>query len=324
MLDVVFYEVFQEEEDILRKYLPKDLRAAFTWKTIQESEDSTPPAALISIRTQSRIPKAWAKTLEGILTRAQGYDHLVDYCRETGFDKPCGYIGNYCARAVAEHAVMGMMVLLRKLKKQIHQFDRFHREDLTGQECCGRRVLVVGVGNIGSEMVDIAKGLRMPVKGVDLVKRLKDIQYVSLKEGVAWADIIFCALPLTEKTKNMLNYEAFKKCRPGAIFVNISRGEISPLADLKRLLSENIFGGLALDIYPNEKLLAEYLRAGKQTNEEEVKIVLELKDQDNVLFTPHNAFNTVEAVEQKAKRSADAVISFLKKKTFPHPVPSVK
>lgn len=81
---VIFYEIFKEEEEMLKQSLPANVKAAFTSQTIQESQDKTPPAKLISVRTQSQIPLEWADQIEGILTRSQGYDHLLEYLKHCG------------------------------------------------------------------------------------------------------------------------------------------------------------------------------------------------------------------------------------------------
>ena len=322
MVDVMFYEIFREEEAAIKKWLPKSIKAGFTWETVQEQKDHSPPSSLICVRTQSRIPTAWANILQGILTRSLGFDHLVQYRRKAGADIPCGFLSDYCSRAVAEHAVMAMMVLLKKFKNQMRHFENFDRNALTGKECCGQRAVVIGVGNIGSQIVFLTKALGMSVKGVDIVHRMKNFSYVSLKEGLGWADVIFCALPLTKKTKAMLNYEALRCVRPGAIFINIARGEISPLKDLKKLLKEKKLGALSLDVYENENALAVKLR--KRKSDDEIEMIKVLAGQDNVLFTPHNAFNTQESVDRKARKTVESIVNFLKHGRFLNPVPTEK
>ncbi len=313
----MFYEVFAEEEKELKALLPKNIRAGFTWKTIQEKGGHGLPAPIICLRTQSKIPPSWASELKGILTRSQGFDHLMAFRRQTKTTIPSGYLNEYCSRAVAEHAVLATMTLWRKLKTQIRQLDQFKRDGLTGFECRGRRALVVGVGNVGSQIVDLAKGLRMSVKGIDIKKRLKNLEYTSLQKGIAWADVIFCAAPLTEETRGLLNYAVLKKAKPGTLLINISRGEITPVADLKRLLARGILGGLSLDVYPREGFLADSLRAGRCALIAEHKIIMELKDHNNVLFTPHNAFNTDEALNKKAELTVQSIVYFLKRGRFP-------
>ena len=323
MMDVMFYEAFEEEEREIKKILPEEIRTGFTSKTIQEEGAAQAPSALISIRTQSRVPLSWDQDLKGILTRSQGHDHVDVFRRESKAEMAYGFLGNYCARAVAEQAALMMMSLLRKLKSQEKNFMSFTRDGLTGSECAGRKVLVVGVGNIGAQIVDIARGLRMDVKGVDLVKNFKDLQYVSLSEGIAWADVVLCALSLTEKTNGMLDYRAFEKARQGMVFVNVARGEISPIEDLKKLLDEGTIAAIGLDVYPQEGLLADSLRARRPEDSPQGRVVLGLAQKENVLLTPHNAFNTKEALEQKASLTVAAVVSYLKEGTFPYPVPSL-
>ncbi|HQP10155.1 MAG TPA: NAD(P)-dependent oxidoreductase [Candidatus Omnitrophota bacterium] len=322
MIDVMFYEAFEEEREEIRAVLPKSIRAAYTSKTIQEAKAKNPPCAVISVRTQSRVPAAWIEKIDGILTRSQGYDHLSAVRQKAGSRVACGYLGSYCSRAVAEHAVLMTMALLRALKKQTRQFLSFKRDGLTGRELRGKRALVVGVGNIGREIVDVAKGLGMPVRGVDIAPKLKGIPYVSLKEGLAWADVIFCALPLTKKTAGMFNYSALQGIRPGTIFINIARGEISPIADLKRLLDKGALGGVGIDVYPEEGALADFLRSGAKRPPVRIKKTLEFARRENVICTPHNAFNTREALKEKAALTADSLAMFLREGRFPHPVPA--
>ncbi len=321
MLDVMFYEVFKEEEGALRKIFPKSLRAAFTWETIQESKDRKAPAALISIRTQSRIPPEWAPQLKGILTRSQGFDHLVSFRQKAQEKIRYGYLGDYCSCAVAEHAILVMLALLRKLKAQIKHFAEFKRDHIMGCECRGKNALVIGVGNIGEEIARMAHGLGMRVKGVDISKRLKSLAYVSLPKGLAWADVIFCSPELTDKTRGLLSYQALTRAKQGVIFINVARGEISPLADLKRLLEEGKISGLGLDVFSEESVLAEDLRGYSQELREASRLILELKDKDNVIFTPHNAFNTEEALDRKAALAVQSIKVFLKTGRFPWPVP---
>ncbi len=320
MFDVVFYEVFKEEKKALRRFLPSEIRARFVSKAIQECGEAFPPAGLVSVRTQSRIPLGWASHLSGILTRSQGYDHLVFYRRATRKNIACGYIKEYCSRAVAEQAALVMMVLLRKLKKQMVSFGTFSRDGLTGLECRGRRALVVGVGSVGAEIVTVVRGLGMAVRGVDPRRRIKGLDYVALAKGLPWADVVFCACPLTARTKLMFNYNVLRKAKMGAIFVNVGRGEISPAKDLARLLSEGFLGGVGLDVFDEEQSLSDSLRARRA--DARTQRILKLQDKSNVVFTPHNAFNTQEALEEKARLSAEAVVRFLRQGIFPETVPS--
>ena len=235
-LNVFFYEAFEEEAEALKHYLPNYIKAGFTWKTIQEHGDSEPSAPVISIRTQSVIPGSWAGKLSGILSRSTGYDHIKTYLHKCRANIPCGYLPLYCSRAVAEQAMLLWMSLLRKLPQQMKQFTNFYRDGLTGYECEHRTLLVVGVGNVGYEVVRIGEGLGMKVLGVDIVKKHPSVSYVSIEEGIVQADIIVCAMNLTPENSGYFNYNLLKKAKQGAIFINIARGELSPSAALLLLL----------------------------------------------------------------------------------------
>ncbi len=323
-MDVFFYEAFTEEAEYLQQYLPASVKVGFTWKTIQEYSDKEPQAGLISIRTQSRIPESWVKNLSGILTRSTGYDHILAFLQQCGIDLPCGYLPPYCSRSVAEQAMLMWMALMRNLTAQTSNFSRFSRNGLTGRECEGKTLLVIGVGNIGYEVARIGKGLGMRVLGVDIVKRYDSVDYVSIDRGLGAADIIVCAMNLTAENRHYFNYDLLKQARPGVIFVNISRGEQSPSADLLRLLDENHLGGVGLDVFNHESELADSLREGRISSDEEVMNALKLKSYANVILTPHNAFNTHEAIVRKSKLSVEHIDHFLKNGEFPWPVPREK
>ncbi len=321
-IDVFFYEAFAEETAALRHRLSPDVRAGFTPLTIQECFFRIPPSPFISIRTQSVIPPGWAGLLQGILTRSTGYDHVNRFREETGCDIPAGYLPRYCNRAVAEQALLLWMGLLRKLGLQIRRFENFDRDGLTGGECLGRTLLVVGVGNIGSEICRLGRALGMEVAGVDILRKHRDVHYVDIEEGIAQADVIVCAMNLTPENRGYFRYELLKRARRGAVFVNVARGELSPHRDLLRLLDEGCLSGAALDVYENESALAVSLRSGVPGGNENVRACLELRKRENVILTPHNAFNTAEALERKAGQSAEQVERFLTEKTFLWRVPS--
>ena len=79
MIDVYFYEAFAEEEEALRRYLPKEISAEYTDRTIQECDHKLPPARMISTRTQSRFQAGWNAPLAAILSRSYVYAQLPAY-----------------------------------------------------------------------------------------------------------------------------------------------------------------------------------------------------------------------------------------------------
>jgi D-lactate dehydrogenase len=258
----------------------------------------------------------------GLLARSTGYDHLALYRRECGAERlPCGYLPLYCQRSVAEQAMLLWMSLLRRLPLQRRNFDCFERDGLTGRECRGATLLVVGVGNIGTEVVGIGEALGMTVLGVDIDEKHDSVSYVPVREGLARADVIVCCMNLTEQNRGYFSYDLLRKARPGAVFVNIARGELAPTRGLAQLLDEGRLGGVALDVYEEESRLAVSLRSGRPCEGETIRATLELAKRPNVVLTPHNAFNTEEAVQRKARHSVEQVVHFLEQGRFKWPVP---
>jgi len=315
-MNIYFYEAFEEEAETLRSILRDELAYDLTGKTIQEMGHNQPPAPLISIRTQSKIPIEWADKLDGILSRSTGYDHLIAYRKQTQSVLPLGYLEEYSTRAVAEHAILLAISLLRKLPRQIRQFPTFNRDGLTGSECLGKNLLVVGVGRIGGETVRIARGLGFEVKGVDIVPNKSDVAYVSKQEGIAWADVIVCAMNLTDENRGYFSYELLKTAKKGCIFVNIARGEHASMEGLTRLLREGRLDGVGLDVFEDEGNLATGLRSEVTTSTPATRIITDLLAHPNVLLTPHNAFNSREAVQRKAAMSVEQIRYFLRHRDF--------
>ncbi len=321
MQDVLFYEAFEEEAAAIRRHLKPGMRAEFTPKTIQECGDHPVPARVISVRTQSLFPPAWKPGSFAILTRSTGYDHVAAYRRRAGAAVDGGYLPLYCNRAVAEQAMLLWMALLRRMPVQLKNFQTFHRDGLTGRECAGKTLGVFGVGHIGSEVVRIGRALDMRALPVDIVQKQPDLAYVPQDQALAEADIIVCAMNLTEENCGYFRYQTLREAKRGVLFVNVARGEFAPATDLLQLLEEGHLGGVALDVYNHESELAVSLRSGRVSEDPEVQSLLKLARDPRVVCTPHNAFNTVESVERKAEHSVRQLESYLSTARFLWPVP---
>ncbi|MGB9893977.1 MAG: NAD(P)-dependent oxidoreductase [Candidatus Saccharicenans sp.] len=316
VMDVYFYEVFEEEASLIKSLIGGRLKFGLTDRTIQESGHLQPPARLISVRTQSIIPVEWQDQLDGVLSRTTGFDNLKAYKATIHRPVALGYLEEYATRAVAEQAVLMMLALLRKLPLQMEHFKRFQRDGLTGAECQNKRLLVVGVGRIGGEIARMAQGLGMQVRGVDIVRRHDFVNYVEKEEGLAWAEVIICAMNLTDENYHYFSYGVLKKAPAGVIFINIARGEHVPLADILKLMEEGHLGGLGLDVFEEETEVGTAMRTGRLEKSEKATIVAKLLKYPNVILTPHNAFNTAEALERKARFSVEEIFYFLEHRTF--------
>ncbi len=322
--DAFFYEAFAEEAERLLHYAAEaGLRVGHSPLTIQETGHAAPPAPVVSLRTQSIFPPAWAPQLRGILTRSTGYDHLFAYRDAVGAGcPPLGYLPLYCVRAVAEQALLLWTALLRKLPRQLAEFDRFRRDHLSGRENPGKNLALFGVGHIGYEIWKIATALGLLVRGVDPVRRHEDVAYVSPADALADADIVVCAMNLTPRNRGYFTREVLAQAQRKPILVNIARGEFTPAAVLEAALAEGLLSGVALDVYNEESTLAPALRTGDPARlTADNQALLRLRGRPDVLCTPHNAFNTLEAVERKSEQSIRTLLHFRKTGQFLWPVP---
>jgi len=309
--DAFFYEAFAEEaEHLLAHASATPLRVGHTPMTIQEAGHTSPPAPIISVRTQSILPPEWAPNLNGLLSRSTGYDHLTAYqiaLREN--TPPLGYLPLYCVRAVAEQAMLLWTALFRRLPQQLSQFDAFQRDHLSGQENPGKVMALFGVGNIGHEIWRIATALGMEVHGVDPVQRHDEVGYVTPEEALAKADLIVCAMNLTPDNHAYFTPKRLAEATRQPILVNIARGEFTP--------------ALVLEEANEESTLAQALRTGQHTLlTADNEALLRLRPRNDVILTPHNSFNTLEAVERKSEQSIRTLLHFRETGQFLWPLPA--
>ena len=315
-MDIYFFETFEDEAKLLGEMLGNQYTFECSSGTIQEIGHTEPPARLISIRTQSNIPVDWADKIDGVLSRTTGYDHLIAYRASIKRTLPLGFLEEYATRAVAEHAILLVMALLRRLPRQLSQFPSFNREGLTGVECEGKNLLVVGVGRIGSEIVMLARSLGFVVRGVDIKPDKSDVTYVSKQEGVPWADVIVCAMNLTAENKGYFSHKLMRRAQKGCHLVNIARGEHTPLADMECLLHDGHLAGLGLDVFEDEGDLAVSLRSRGIESSPHGAILRRILTYPNVVLTPHNAFNSSEALRRKSAMTVEQIQHFFKHRDF--------
>jgi D-lactate dehydrogenase len=180
---------------------------------------------------------------------------------------------------------------------------------------------VVGVGVIGREICSIGKALGMRVLGVDLDPRFDEIEYASIDAALPQADIVVCAMNLTTSNLGYFDPARLRQFKPGALFVNIARGEMSPSTALLDALRAGRLAGVGLDVYDHEPEFAVALRSGQTTEDAEVQAALELAKMDTAICTPHNAFNSQQALRRKSEHSVRQLVHFLEKGRFEWPLP---
>jgi D-3-phosphoglycerate dehydrogenase len=191
-------------------------------------------------------------------------------------------------RSVAELVLAEIIFLLRGIpakNAQLHQGVWAKSAD-DAREVRGKTLGIVGYGNIGTQLSVMAEALGMNVCFHDTVTKLplgNARMMPTLDELLAVSDVVTLHVPETPLTQGMMGAEQFARMKPGATFVNASRGTVVDIDAAARALESRHLGGAAFDVFPKEP----------QGNDEEFRSPL--RAFDNVLLTPHIAGSTIEA-----------------------------
>jgi len=204
--------------------------------------------------------------------------------------------------AVSELVIGHMIALSRNIPKADHGLKngKWLKKELVGSELRGKYLGIIGVGNIGRNVGRIAKCLRMNLIGYDIFPINQDyVREVSmiktdLKTLLENSDFVTCHVPLTEKTKHLINSETLSYMKPTCFLINTSRGEIIDEKSLFTALTEKRIAGAALDVFEVEP----------PTN-------TELLNLPNMICSPHIAAQTKEAQELASTVIAEKVIQNL-------------
>lgn len=204
--------------------------------------------------------------------------------------------------AVSELVIGHMIALSRSIPKADEGLKkgRWLKKELVGSELRGKYLGIIGVGNIGRNVGRIAKCLRMNLIGYDIFPINQDyVREVSmiktdLKTLLENSDFVTCHVPLTEKTKHLINSETLSYMKATSFLINTSRGEIIDEKSLFTALNEKRIAGAALDVFEVEP----------PTN-------TELLNLPNMISSPHIAAQTKEAQELASTVIAEKVIQTL-------------
>lgn len=204
--------------------------------------------------------------------------------------------------AVSELVIGHMIALSRSIPKADDGLKkgRWLKKELVGSELRGKYLGIIGVGNIGRNVGRIAKCLRMNLIGYDIFPINQDyVREVSmiktdLKTLLENSDFVTCHVPLTEKTKHLINSETLSYMKATSFLINTSRGEIIDEKSLFTALNEKRIAGAALDVFEVEP----------PTN-------TELLNLPNMICSPHIAAQTKEAQELASTVIAEKVIQTL-------------
>ena len=228
-----------------------------------------------------------------------GLDNIdIEACNKRNIQ--IGWAGGVNKRSVAEMALGFMLALTRNLYVTSNQLKNSIWNKNGGFQLTGKTIGIIGVGNIGKELIEILK----PFNCNFLLNDVLDINILNYKNAIIVeknriyneADFISIHTPLTKETENLINLEVLKKMKSTSFFINTARGGIVNEKDLKYALKNGFIAGAALDVYdiepPND---------------------LELLNLPNLICTPHTGGNAQEAVLAMGLSAIDHLIEYKSK-----------
>ncbi len=259
----------------------------------------------LAIRSTTQISEKIlenAKKLKVIGRAGVGIDNIdIKECSNKGIVVMNTPNGN--SITTAEHTIAMMLSLARKIPSANSSTKKgyWEKSKFLGEEVRGKVLGIIGVGNVGSVVANLALGLKMRVLAFDpflsekkaklkgITNLVKDLD--SLLEN---SDFISLHLPLTEKTRNIISKSKIKKIKKGSKLINCARGNLIDEEGILEALDNGTLSGVALDVFQKEPALDN-----------------PLFNREDTICTPHLGASTFEAQENVAIQIAEQMSDFL-------------
>lgn len=328
MANIIYFDVEKDEQEFLKNANDGKYDYILTEKSLNKLEklpDNYRNAEIISVFTSSRIDKdvlKQFKNLKLIALRSVGFNHVdLDYCKRNKIavvNTP-----NYGNKSVAEFAFGLMLDVCRKISRAYLQYKGLDVDanSLIGTELGGKTVGIVGLGAIGLEFAKLSLGFEMNVLAYDLreneeFKKKYNINYVCFDTILKESDFISLHAPLTRNNRHLFDQKAFLKMKPTAILINTARGELIETQALYNALIQNKIAGAGLDVLESEETISDtdYLADISRLNNgtlQQTILNTRLQQFENVIITPHIAYNTKEAINRILHTTMKNIEAFL-------------
>jgi D-lactate dehydrogenase len=336
---VIIY--FVETEGAEQKYY-SDRLSGHDLRFVSQLAEVAEDAEAMSIFINSRITSKFLEThprLRFIATRSTAIDHFdLPACRERQIT--ISNVNDYGFTTVAEHTFALVLALSRRLREVMlaPKGGTFSYAANRGFDLCGKTIGIIGMGRIGQRVAELAHAFRMTVLAYDIdhptkLEQTLDFKFVELDEVLREAHILTLHAPLTADTYHILNRQTLAKCRPGVLVVNTARGALIDTQALREALDSGRVGGAGLDVLQDERVMrqsfshivatdiVQHLRSDATAHDardadrvrelQELMLGDALLSKSNVVFTPHVAFNSVEAVERVQQVTMENLTAFI-------------
>jgi len=342
---ICFVETESEEED----YFRAELGAAHALEFVGALDEASADAEILSVWVHSTISREFLAAhpaLRLIVTRSTGYDHIaVAEARARGVTV-CR-VPNYGENTVAEHSFALLLALSRRLRESLASYssDRFSYQAMRGYDLMGKTFGIIGTGRIGLHAARIARGFQMEVLAYDvktqpLVAATLDFTYVGFEELLRRCDVLSLYIPLLPQTRHIINRSTLALCKRGVVLINTARGALVDTDALLEALESGQAGGAGLDVLEDERVLqqdsariisSEIVTHIQQSGSpqpspdfeeplqrrervEELRNLVRnsrLIERADVIFTPHAAFNSIEAVTRIDEQTVRNIRAYL-------------
>jgi D-lactate dehydrogenase len=271
--------------------------------------------------------------LKLIACRSTGYDNIdaqaVRDCHITVANTP-----GYGSSSVAEYTFALILTLSRKLPEIFHETTSNEPNRLAerGFDLYGKTIGIIGLGAIGKGAAQIAYGLGMRILAYDIKRDEKlagwlKIEYVDdINQLLRESDIVSLHIPYTPDNHHFIDAQKLGLMKPGALLINTARGDLVDTVALLKSLNQNKLSGAALDVVEDEYLLDPDDLIDLATNTDQAAratirhalALLALERLPNVIITNHNAYNTVEAINNIKRMTVSNIVGFYNgEKIFP-------
>ena len=324
-----FFGIKERDEEMIREAL--DLEgvmdeARFVLDPVSPERIPTDKdLEVMSVFVNSRVTKeviARLPSVKMIVTRSTGYDHIdLVAAKEKGI--VVTNVPSYGEHTVAEFAFALLLTLSRRIYPAVTRVKTqglFSYDGLEGFDLHGKTIGVIGTGRIGRHAIAMARGFSMkviaydPQPNHDFAKQ-SDFTYMSLRELAEYSDVITLHVPYLKETHHLINREFISHMKKGAVIINTSRGGIIDTEAMVEGLRSGVIGGVGLDELEEEGGVQDEIAFmfGGHPSEKELRTVLAnhiLMELPNVIITPHNAFNTIEARKRIFRTTAQNIKAF--------------
>ena len=326
MNKIVFFNTTDEDKNFFENKLFGKFQLYFFNKSLntynklpQEILDSN----IISCFTISQLNKENLekfKNLEAIILRCVGFNNIdIEYCKEKNIKvlNAKGY-GN---RTVAEYTLGLILDSAKNISKSFIDINKNNKEkvEYEGFELIGKTLGIIGVGAIGSELVKLTRGFDMNILGFDLyeneeLKNKYNLKYTDLDTLLKNSDFISIHTPLTKETYHLINDNKINLMKKNSTLINTSRGEIIDTIALYKALFNKKIKGAALDVLECEEATIDFNFIDMDyLDKNDIKQILlnhEITKLDNIIITPHIAYDTKEAKERIRNITVDNINSY--------------